>query len=100
MNAFKGYESTGITDEITVFTGPDGTQTTVIGLSIANTSGADTKIDVKRNDGYMIKQATLNAGQSIVVVGGEQKVVVEAAGTIKVTADNTVDCILSTLEIS
>ena len=98
-NAFKGYESAGITTEAIVFTGPADTATTVVGMSVANVSGNDTKIDVKRNDGYIIKQASLPTGQTLVVIGGDQKVVVMASGTIKVSADNAVDVIVSTLEM-
>jgi len=97
---FKAYDSIGITTETTVFTCPTATQTTITAMSIANTSGNDTKIDVKRNDAYMIKQASIAPGQTLVVVGSNQKVVVEESGTIKVTADNSVDVIVSTLEIS
>jgi len=99
-NAFKSYQSTSVTTETTVLTGPSATETTVIGLSIANTSSSTATVDVKLNTPYMVKAAPIPVGGSLVVVGGDQKVVVEATDTIKVTSDVTVDVITSTLEIS
>ena len=99
-NNFKGYESSGITTETVVYTGPAATQTTVIGLSIANTSGNATLVSVKKNTSYIVKNAPIPAGGSLVVVGADQKVVVEPTNTISVLADNTVDVVISVLEIS
>jgi hypothetical protein len=99
-NAFKNYTSTSVTTETTVLTGPASTETTVIGLSIANTGASVATVDVKLNTAYVVKDAPVPVGGSLVVVGGDQKLVVEAADTIKVTSDITVDVITSTLEIS
>ena len=99
-NAFKNYTSTSVTTETTVLTGPASTETTVIGLSIANTGASVATVDVKLNTAYVVKNAPVPVGGSLVVVGGDQKLVVEAADTIKVTSDVTVDAIVSTLEIS
>ena len=100
-NAFKSYQSTGITTETTVLTGPSNTETTVIGLSIANTSSSATaNVDVKLNTAYIIKNGPIPVGGALVVVGGDQKLVVEASDTIKVTSDSSVDVVTSTLEIT
>jgi len=99
-NTFKSYQSTSVTTEATVLTGPSSTQTTVIGLSIANTGASVATVSVKLNTAYVVKDAPVPVGGSLVVVGGDQKLVVEAADTIKVTSDITVDVITSTLEIS
>ena len=99
-NTFKSYQSTSVTTEATVLTGPSSTQTTVIGLSIANTGASVATVDVKLNTAYVVKSAPVPVGGSLVVVGGDQKLVVEATDTIKVTSDITVDVITSTLEIS
>jgi hypothetical protein len=48
----------------------------------------------------MVKGAPIPVGGSLVIVGGDQKVVVEATDTVKVTSTATVDIITSTLEIS
>ena len=99
-DTFKSYQSTSVTTEATVLTGPSSTQTTVIGLSIANTGASVATVDVKLNTAYVVKSAPVPVGGSLVVVGGDQKLVVEATDTIKVTSDITVDVITSTLEIS
>lgn len=100
MNTFKGYETGGVTTETTVFTGPASTETTVIGMTVANTSGSATLASVKKNTAYLVKDAPIPNGGSLIAIGGDQKLVIEATDTISVTADNAVDVILSTLEIS
>ena len=97
--AFKSYQVTGVTTEQTVFTGGTGIETTVIGMSIANTGTAPTYIDVKLNSAYLVKGAPVPVGGAIVPVGGDQKLVVEADDTIKVTCTGTADVIISTLEV-
>ena len=99
-NAFKSYQSVGVTTETTVLTGPASTETTIIGLTIANTAGVPTTATVKLNTAVMVKDAPIPVGGALIVVGGDQKVVVEATDTIKVTADQAVDVITSTLEIA
>lgn len=99
-NTFKSYQSTSVTTETTVLTGPASTQTTIIGMSIANTSASACYVDVKLNTAYMVKGAPIPVGGALVVIGGDQKVVVEATDTVKVTSTATVDIITSTLEIS
>lgn len=99
-NNFKSYQSTGVTAEATVFTGPALTQTTIIGFSIANTGNSVATVSVKLNAAYMVKNAPIPVGGALVVVGGDQKVVVEDGDTVNVVSDVTVDTIISTLEIS
>ena len=99
-NTFKSYQSTNITTETTVFTGPASTQTTVIGFSIANTSSETVFVDAKLNSAFMIKQAPIAVGGTLVLVGGDQKVVIEPSSTLKVASSDSVDVIISTLEIS
>jgi len=77
-NTFKSYQNTSVTTETTVFTGASGTQTTVIGLSIANTAASAAYVSVKLNNAYIVKDAPVPVGGSLVAVGGDQKVVVEA----------------------
>jgi len=99
-NTFVGMESTGITTAVTVYTGKSATQATVIGLTAANTSGNATTVSVQKNSAYLVKDAPVPKGGSIVVVGGDQKLVIEPTDTVSVSADNTVDVVLSVLEIS
>jgi hypothetical protein len=54
------------------------------------------------DDVYLIKAAPVPVGSSLVVVGGEQKVVLEASDTITVTSNtaSSADVAMSILEIS
>lgn len=103
-NTFKSYPSSGVTTEATVYTGPSATQTTIIGMTVANTTSSNITCSVKLDDGttpvFLIKDATILPGGALVPVGGDQKVVVEAADTVKVTASGTVDVLLSVLEVA
>lgn len=103
-NTFKSYPTAGVTTETVVYTGPAGVQTTIIGMTVANTSGADVNASVKFSDGtttiFMVKDASILIGGALIPVGGDQKVVIEAGDTISVIADGTVDCLVSVLEIS
>jgi len=82
-----------------VYTGPANTQTTIIGMTVANTTGQATVASVKKNAAYLVKDAPVPAGGALVVIGGDQKVVIEPTNTISVLADNPVDVVISTLEI-
>ena len=82
------------------------TQTTVIGLTVSNTSGSTVNIDVTLNDGtndtYVVKDAPVPAGGALVPVGGNQKIVMITGDSIKVnsSAASSVDAVLSILEIT
>ena len=82
------------------------TEVTVIGLDLANTTASQILVDVTLNDGtndtYLIKQAPIPSGGSLVVVGGDQKVVLETNDSIKVKSDTatSVDAVMSILEIT
>ena len=54
------------------------------------------------NDFYLVKDAPVNAGSSLVVVGGDQKIVLESGHSIKVnsSASSSVDAIMSIMEIT
>ena len=62
--------------------------------------------DVTHNDGsndtFLVKQATVPSGGSLVVVGGDQKVVLQTGDSIKVTssAASSCDVMMSILEIT
>ena len=75
-------------------------------MTIANIINSQIAVDVKVNDGgtkiYLVKNAPIPAGSSLVVIGGDQKVCLEAADTVIVQADTTLsaDVVMSYLEIS
>ena len=82
------------------------TQTTVIGLTVANTSASTVNIDVTLNDGandtYIVKDAPVPVGSALVPIGGNQKIVMVTGDSIKVnsSAASSVDAVLSVLEIT
>lgn len=110
-NAFKvktfDGSSTGANTDMSIYTCPASTQTTIIGMTVANLTGSQITVDVKleNNDGdnvFMVKDAPVPTGSALVVVGGDQKVVMESSDVIKVQSDtaNSADTILSILEIT
>ena len=94
------------TSATTVLTGATGAQTTVIGMTVANTTTGTVTASVTLTSGgttvFLVKNASVPAGGSLVPVGGDQKVVVEAGDVIQVqsSAATSLDVIVSVLEIS
>ena len=79
---------------------------TVIGLSVSNTTSSAVDIDAALNDGsndfYIVKNCPLPSGSTVVLVGGDQKVVMEENDLIKVksSAYSSIDVVMSILEIT
>jgi hypothetical protein len=106
-NTFKNSFSKSVgTSPATVYTAPSLTQTTLIGLSVANTTTSpitcDAYITSSAVDYFLIKGGVVPVGSSLVVVGGDQKVVLEAADALKVvtSAASSADVVCSLLEIT
>lgn len=110
-NAFKvktfDGSSTAADTAMTIYTCPASTETTIIGLTIANIVSSQILVTVtlENNDGdnvNLIKDAPIPVGGAFVPVGGDQKVVLEASDIIKVTCDtaNAADTTMSILEIT
>lgn len=108
-NTFKRYTSRNVgTSPATVgsYTVGASTQTTVIGLSVANRHANTLSVDVYHNDGaddtYIVENAPVPAGGSLIVVGGDQKLVMESGDSIKVVSSETTsaDVFMSVLEIT
>lgn len=103
-NAFKNYIAASVTTQTSVYTTPSATQTTVIGLNVANTNASAASVDIQVTSGattvYILKGAPIPVGGALVAVGGDQKLVLEAADDLKVTSTVTVDVVVSVLEIS
>jgi hypothetical protein len=106
-NVFKSYYNKSVgTSAVTVYTCPSSTQTTVIGLSVANTTTSpitcDAYITRSSVDYYLIETATVPVGSSLVIVGGDQKVVLQVGDVLKVVASaaSSADVVCSLLEIT
>ena len=114
-NAFirKTKSITGVTltaiDTPTTGVVPSGHTWTAVGLTIANTYSTAIQVNVVLNDNatntYLVKSADIPVGGTLVVIGGDQKVVMINNGvqtdSIKVSTNNaahTCDCILSILD--
>jgi len=106
-NTFKNSVAKNVgTSPVTVYTCPSATQTTMIGISVANTSASPITTDVYITSGgtdyYLVKTATVPVGGALVVAGGDQKVVLEVGDALKVvmSAASSADCFASYLEIT
>lgn len=109
-NQFKNSitGSIGITETV-VYEAPASTTTTVIGMSVANIDGS-TNIGVsaritdvsESKTHYLVRNTLVPNGTSVVLVGGDQKVILEEGDTISVqsSSPNSADVIVSVLEIS
>lgn len=104
-NSIKGPAGTG---GLTIYTTPGSTATTVIGVNVANIVTQSIYVDVQVTDSsagvtkYLVKGAIIPQGSSVVLVGGEQKVVLESGDSMTVTSnvDSSADVVVSVLEIS
>jgi 5,10-methenyltetrahydromethanopterin hydrogenase len=104
MASFKNAVSANVgTGETTLLTAT--AVTTLIGMTIANVTGSMITVDVKLTTGagtaYVVKSAPIMPGGSLIVVGGEQKVVLEIGDAVSVTssAATSADVICSYLEV-
>ena len=106
-NTFTSYANKDVgTSAATVVTVGAGTQTTVVGMSVANTSAspitASAYFTRSAVDYYLIKSATVPVGSSLVLVGGDQKVVLVPSDALKVvtSAASSADVVTSVLNIT
>jgi len=112
-NAFLSETDTAIgTGAATIYTCPSSTETTVIGMSIANIVTSQITVSVKLNGSgrtsgavdnvHIVKDAPIPVGGTLEVIGGDQKVVMEPGDTITVQSDtaSSADVVLSHLDIT
>lgn len=108
-NTFKNAVTESIgTSNVDVYTAPSATTTTVIGAVVSNRTASAINVDVSVTDtssgttAFLIKSAPVPVGASLVVVGGDQKVVLEATDKITVVSDTatSADAVISVLEQS
>jgi hypothetical protein len=81
-----------------------GTVQTIIGLSLANTVSTTITVSVKTNksggsSSFIVKDAAVLPGGTLVAVGGDQKIVLESGDTITAyaSAGTSADVIVSYL---
>ena len=100
-STFKSEVSTSLAaSEVTVYTCPAATEAIVIGFHIANTSGAEIAVDVKKAGAVLINDAPIPYGSTLVPFEG--KLVLEATETLTVTPNTAGACDVSVsiLELS
>ena len=107
--AFKSVATANIGTGATLVSDTVSSSTvhTIIGFSVANITGNAITITatLNKNAGntaYMVKSATVASGGAIVIVGGDQKVVLEEGDDMKVesSAATSADAIVSYLSSS
>lgn len=108
-NTFKNKVTAGVGSSVsTVYTCPSSTTAVVIGVTLCNLKSSGVEGTLALTDSSasvtvsVLKGAPIPSGSSIVAVGGEQKIVLEAGDALKVTASeaSAIDVMLSVLEIS
>ena len=103
-NNFKSYGLSNVSANTVIYTVPVATQTTAIGLVIANkTNGtitANASIIRAANSYNLILNAPILTGSSLVLIGGDQKVVLQANDSVSISSSANTDTWISVLEIS
>ena len=106
-NTFTRYVAKSVgTSASTLVTAASSTQTTVIGLTVANTTTSPITVSVyitaSATDYYIISNATVPVGGSLALFGGDGKLVLNTGDVFKVisSAASSADAILSVLQIT
>jgi hypothetical protein len=108
-NVFRNSITGSIgTTGVTTYLTPTATTTTVIGLNVANVATQNISVSVMARDSslnktvYLVKDAIIVQGSTAVLIGGEQKIVLESNDFLSVTSSlaNSADVIISVLELT
>jgi len=106
-NTFKNSVTASVgTSATDVYTAPALTTTTVIGAAVSNRTASAISVDATVTDtsgsvtAYLVKEAPVASGSALVLIGGDQKVVLETGDKITVTSDTALsaDVVISVLE--
>lgn len=106
-NTFTSYVQRNIgTSAVAMVTVASATQTTCIGLTVANTTASTITVDIyvtrSATNYYVVKGASVPTGTSFVAIGGDQKLVLTASDILYVVSNTatSADAILSVLNIT
>ena len=106
-NTFKNYFlKNATTSAANVYVAPAATQSTIIGMTVGNTTASPISANVTVVSGgtsyFMLQNAIISNGGALVPIGGDQKLVMEAGDYMQVqtSATNSADVIVSVLEIA
>jgi hypothetical protein len=92
--------------QVGTYTVPSATTTVVIGMTVTNITGSAISANVYLNDGVantnILVNAPISAGSSLVIVGGDQKLVLQTGDSLYVqgSAASSVDSVMSIMEIT
>ena len=96
----------GISGATPVLTTGSTAKTTVIGLSLTNTTENAVLASIRLNDGlvnaYFIKEVPVPPNQSLRVINGGEKLILGSSTTVTITSniDNSLDLVMSFVEIT
>ena len=82
------------------------TTSVVLGLSLANNTGATINASAFIANAtaltYLVKNAPVSAGGTLVIVGGDQKIIIQTNDNVKVVSDtaSSLDAVMSIMEIT
>jgi hypothetical protein len=88
------------------YTVASGTSTIIVGLTLTNTTGSAIAANVFINDGvantYLVVNGPISSGSSLVLAGGDQKVVLQTGDGVFVqsSAASSLDAVMSIMEIT
>ena len=106
-NTFKNSTVNAVgTSAVNAYVCPAATQTTAIGMTIANLNTnaitANIMLNAAGSNVYILKSATIPPGGALVPIGGDQKLVLEAGDFLHVNTSiaSSADIIVSVLEIT
>lgn len=109
-NTFKSVlVQSAATASTVIYTCPVGTQTVALGLSASNTTASPTTVSFTIGRGsptatnyFLIKNGNVPVGSALVVIGADQKIVLQAGDTLSVIAgsSSSIDVVFSLLEIN
>ena len=109
-NTFTRKLSRGIgTSAVNVggYTVGANTTSIVVGMSVSNTSASAITVsvyinDAATNDTYIVTNAPVSAGSSLVIVGGDQKIVLIEGDKmyVQTSAASSADAVMSIMEIT
>lgn len=106
-NNFKNDVTSGVGASLTdIYTAGTGVTATIIGMTCANTTNSSVNVTVKVTDtsagvtASVVETAPVPSGGSLVVIGGNQKLVLETTDVLKVqsSASSSIDVVVSILE--
>ena len=107
-NAFKNrtLRAVGTSPVDVGAVGAGSTETTLIGMTLANITSGVISVTATLHDGtnttHIVKDAPIPTGGSLILLGGDQKVVLMTGDKVIVTSNtaSSVDVIMSFLEIT